>query len=162
GRRLAEDARGVLGAYEAAVAREADGPLRGPLRITAPVVFGARHVAPVLRRFLDAHPQVSAELVLHDRNLDLVDEAFDVALRIGELADSTLVMRRLGEVRRILVAAPAYLAAHGVPQRPRDLVAHEVVSSSAVQPGGDEWRFQGPRGPEVVHVRPRLVINGIE
>ena len=162
GRRLADDARRIVGAYEAAIEREDSGPLRGALRVTAPVVFGARHIAPIVQRFLDAHPLVTAELVLNDRNLDLVDEAFDLALRIGALADSALVARRVGEVRRVLVASPAYLAARGAPQRPSDLGGHEVVSSTAVREGADEWRFQGPAGVEAVRVRPRISINGIE
>jgi DNA-binding transcriptional LysR family regulator len=161
GRRLADEARRIVAAYDAAVAREEGGPLRGALRISAPIVFGSRHVAPVVRSFLDAHSQVTAELVLHDRNLDLVDEGLDLAVRIADLADSSLIVRRLGEVRRIVVASPTYLAEHGVPLRPRDLAEHEVIHPSS-QPGPAEWRFDGPRGPEVVRLRPRLMINGIE
>lgn len=161
GRRLADEARAVLSAYEGAIAREEAGPLRGQLRISAPLVFGRRHVAPVLNRFLDAHPQVSAELVLNDRNLDLVDEGLDVALRIGALADSRLVARKVGEVRRQVVAAPAYLARHGAPARPADLAEHEIVYAST-QPGPTEWRFDGRLGREAVRLRPRLMVNAIE
>lgn len=161
GRRLAEEARTVLSAYQAAIAREEAGPLRGQLRISAPLVFGRRHVAPVLNRFLDAHPLVSAELVLNDRNLDLVDEGLDVALRIGALADSRLVARKVGEVRRQVVAAPAYLASHGAPARPADLAEHEIVYAST-QPGPTEWRFDGRLGREAVRLRPRLMVNAIE
>lgn len=161
GRRLAEEARTVLSAYQAAIAREEAGPLRGQLRISAPLVFGRRHVAPVLSRFLDAHPLVSAELVLNDRNLDLVDEGLDVALRIGALADSRLVARKVGEVRRQVVAAPAYLARHGAPARPADLAEHEIVYAST-QPGPTEWRFDGRLGREAVRLRPRLMVNAIE
>lgn len=157
GRRLADDARGVLAGYEAAIAREEAGPLRGPLRISAPLVFGRRHAAPVLARFLDAHPGVTAELVLNDRNLDLVDEGLDVAVRIGALSDSSLIVRRVGEVRRLVVAAPGYLARRGAPGRPGDLADHEIVHSST-QPGPPEWRFGG----EIVRVKPRLMINAIE
>jgi len=161
GRRLAEEARAVLAGYEAAIAREEDGPLRGFVRISAPLVFGRRHVAPVLAAFLDAHPLVSAELVLNDRNLDMVDAGLDVALRIGALSDSSLVARRVGEVRRVVAAAPAYLARRGTPQRPADLADHEIVYSST-QPGPTEWRFDGPRGPQTVRLRPRLMVNAIE
>lgn len=161
GRRLGDEARRVLGAYEAAIAREEAGTLRGALRISAPLVFGRRHVAPMLTRFLDAHPQVTAELVLNDRNLDLVDEGLDVALRIGALADSGLVARKVGEVRRQVVAAPDYLVRRGTPAAPADLADHEIVYSST-QAGPIEWRFEGPRGPETVRLRPRLMVNAIE
>jgi len=161
GRRLADEARGVLAAYDTAIAREADGALRGTLRISAPLVFGRRHVAPMLADFLDAQPQVSADLVLNDRNLDMVDAGLDVAVRIGALADSSLVARRVGEVRRVVVAAPGYLARRGTPQTPADVAGHEVIHAST-QAGPTEWRFEGPRGPVTVRVRPRLMINAIE
>jgi DNA-binding transcriptional LysR family regulator len=118
-------------------------------------------VAPVLAAFLDAHSQVSAELVLNDRNLDMVDAGLDVALRIGVLSDSSLVARRVGEVRRVVAASPAYLARRGTPERPADLAEHDVIYSST-QPGPTEWRFEGPRGPQTVRLRPRLMINAVE
>jgi DNA-binding transcriptional LysR family regulator len=158
GRRLAEAARPVLAGYELAVAQSEGGPLRGHLRVSAPLVFGRRHVAPVLEAFLDDHPQVTGELVLNDRNLDLVDEGLHAALRIGALADSSLVARKVGEVRRVLVAAPAYLARRGTPTRPADLADHEIVFPST-QPGPTEWRFAGG---EAVRLRPRLMVNAIE
>lgn len=161
GRRLAEDARAVLAGYEAAMAHEAEGPLRGTILVSAPLVFGRRHVAPVLAAFLDAHPQVAAELVLNDRNLDLVDAGLDVAVRIGPLADSSLVARRVGEVRRRVAASADYLARRGMPERPGDLADHDIIYSST-QPGPTEWRFEGPRGPLTVRLRPRLMINAIE
>jgi DNA-binding transcriptional LysR family regulator len=161
GRRLAEDARSVLAGYEAAIAREEAGPLRGALRISAPLVFGRRHVAPVVAAFLDRHPGVSVELVLNDRNLDLLDEGLDLAVRIGALADSSLVARRVGQVRRMIVAAPEYVARRGRPERPENLADHDVIYSSTV-PGPPEWRFAGPRGPQTVRVRPRFMVNAIE
>ncbi len=161
GRRLAEDARSLLAGYEAAIARDETGPLRGSLRISAPLVFGRRHVAPVVAAFLDRHPAVSVELVLNDRNLDLLDEGLDLAVRIGALADSSLVARRIGQVRRVVVASPDYLAKRGRPERPEDLADHELIYSSTV-PGPPEWRFAGPRGPQTVRVRPRFMVNAIE
>lgn len=161
GRRLAEEARAVLAGYEAAMTREADGPLRGVLRVSAPLVFGRRHVAPVLAAFLDAHPSLSAELVLNDRNLDMVDAGLDAALRIGALSDSSLVARRVGEVRRVVAASADYLARRGTPARPADLADHEVIYSST-QPGPTEWRFEGPRGPQTVRLHPRLMVNAVE
>jgi DNA-binding transcriptional LysR family regulator len=161
GRRLADEARALLAAYDTAMIGEADGPLRGFLRVSAPLVFGRRHVAPVLAAFLDAHPQVSAELMLNDRNLDMVDAGLDAALRIGALSDSSLVARRVGEVRRVVVAGPDYLSRRGMPERPADLVEHDVIYSST-QGGPTEWRFEGPRGAQTVRLRPRLMVNAIE
>lgn len=161
GRRLAEEARVLLAGYEAAMAREEAGPLRGAIRISAPVVFGRRHVAPLLLRFLDLHPGVTGDLVLNDRNLDLVDEGLDVAVRLSVLADSSLVVRKVGEVRRVVVATPSYLAEHGTPQRPADLAEHALIHSST-QSGPAEWRFEGPRGPETLRLRPRLMVNAVE
>ncbi|WP_296597825.1 LysR family transcriptional regulator [Phenylobacterium sp.] len=161
GRRLAEEARALLAAYETAMAHDETGPLRGAVRISAPLVFGRRHVAPVLTAFLDAHAGVSGELVLNDRNLDLVDQGLDIAVRIGALADSSLVARRVGEVRRIVVAAPDYLTRRGTPQQPGDLAEHEVIYPST-QSGPTEWRFEGPRGAAIVRLQPRLMINAIE
>ena len=161
GRRLTDEARAVLAAYETAIAREEEGPLRGFVRISAPLVFGRRHVTPVVAAFLDSHPQVNAELVLNDRNLDMVDAGLDVALRIGALSDSGLVARRVGEVRRVVAASPAYLARCGTPERPADLAGHDVICAST-QPGPTEWRFADARGSQTVRVRPRLMINAIE
>ncbi len=158
GRRLAEAARPVLAGYDAALAQTEAGALRGHLRVSAPLVFGRRHMAPVLAAFLDAHSELTGELVLNDRNLDLVDEQLDVALRIATLADSSLVARKVGEVRRVVVASPAYLALRPAPARPADLAGHDVIYSST-QPGPSEWRFAGG---EVVRLRPRLMVNAVE
>jgi DNA-binding transcriptional LysR family regulator len=158
GRRLAEAARPVLAGYDAALAQTEAGALRGHLRVSAPLVFGRRHMAPVLAAFLDAHPELTGELVLNDRNLDLVDEQLDVALRIAALADSSLVARKVGEVRRVVAASPAYLARRPAPAKPADLAEHEVIYSST-QPGPTEWRFAGG---EVVRLRPRLMVNAVE
>ena len=92
--------------------------MRGLLRITAPVQFGRRHIAPIVARFLDAHDGVEVELLLDDRNIDLIDEGIDVALRIGPLADSALSARLVGHVRRLWVASPAYLKRRGTPSTP--------------------------------------------
>lgn len=101
---------------------------RGHLRVTAPAGFGRRHVAPLLMRFLDANPEVTADLDLSDRMVDLVNENFDCAVRIGELLDSSLVGVRLGEMQRVVVASPAYLARRGVPIAPSALTEHECLS----------------------------------
>lgn len=139
-----------------------EAPLRGSVRITAPVVFGRLHVTPLVTAFLDAHPAVRVELVLADRNLDLIEEGLDAAVRIGRLADSSLVARRVGEVRRVLVASPAYLAMHDTPRTPNDLAeGHETIFSSG-RPVPVEWRFRdGARG-RIVRVAPRLMVNDVE
>src|ERR1700761_5676138 len=118
---LADRARRLLDLYAEAMQTPAQAALHGTLRITAPVVFGRRHVAPCVLAFQAAHPDLRVELVLADRNLDLVEEALDVAIRIGALTDSTLMVRRVGTVRRVLVASPGYLSAHGTPLTPNDL-----------------------------------------
>ena len=161
GRQLAEEARAILAGYEAAMAREEGGPLRGEIRLSAPLVFGRRHVAPLLLRFLDLHPGVTADLVLNDRNLDMVDEGLDVAVRLAALADSGLVARKVGEVRRLLVSTPDYLARRGAPQAPGELAEHELIYTTT-QAGPLEWRFEGPRGPQTVRPRPRLMVNSVE
>ena len=155
---LAERARGLLAEYEAAVDASEAAPVRGMLRVTAPVQFGRLHVAPVVTRFLDAHPAISVELMLHDRNLDLIEEGLDVAVRIGALADSTLLTRQVGSVDRMLVASPGYLAAHGTPRGVADLAGHETIFGSA-RVGGPEWRFGDGN---VVRLKPRLLVNEIE
>jgi DNA-binding transcriptional LysR family regulator len=132
GRHLAEQARRLLADYDEAM-RMAGGDRipRGPVRVTAPVVFGQRHVTPLVTGFLTAHPGVRMELHLSDRNVDLVEEGLDVAVRIGVLPDSGLVVRRVGEVRRMLVASPGYLAAHGTPAGPADLAGHDVMFTAS-------------------------------
>src|SRR5258706_15261338 len=124
GRLLYDKARTVLGDYEAALLGAREAPVRGLLRVAAPVQFGRRHVAPIVTAFLDAHADAEIELLLNDRNVDLIDEAIDVAVRIGPLADSGLMARSVGEVRRLWVARPGYLESRGVPQTAQGLIGH--------------------------------------
>jgi len=161
GRSLAEESRALLSAYEGAVADISPAPVRGLLRITAPVQFGRRHVAPLVTAFLRKFPETQVELVLHDRYLDLIEEALDVAVRIGALADSSLLVRRVGEVRRLVVASPDYLARRGTPMKPAELTAHDTIFSTSSW-GPVEWRF-GSRGrTTVVRLAPRLLANDVE
>jgi DNA-binding transcriptional LysR family regulator len=161
GRAVAERARALLLDYDAALTGVASAPLRGPLRITAPVPFGGRHVVPVVLDFSTAFPDIRVDLVLHDRNLDLIDEAIDVGVRIGPLQDSSLMARRLGEVRRMLVASPDYLARRGTPKRPRDLAGHDtIIGTTHADPS--EWRFGPSPRTTVVRFTPRLLINDVE
>lgn len=161
GLRLAAQARQVLANYDEAVREDPTAPLRGKLRVTAPVVFGRRHVAPVVNGYLDLYPEVQVELVLADRNLDLIDEGLDVAVRIGALADTSLVARRVGEVRRLLVASPDYLARRGEPLAPADLSGHDVIFSSG-RVTALEWRFRQGGKDRTVQLAPRLTVNEID
>jgi DNA-binding transcriptional LysR family regulator len=124
------------------------------------VQFGRRHVAPLVTAFLKKFPDTQVELVLHDRHLDLIEEALDVAIRIGPLSDSSLLVRRVGEVRRVLVASPGYLARRGTPAKPADLASHDTIFGTGSS-GSLEWRF-GPRGRPVVRLSPRLLVNEVE
>lgn len=118
----------------------------GHIKLSAPAGFGRRHVAPVVQQFLADHPEVSCTLDLADRVVDLVNEGFDCAVRIGEMTDSSLVSVRLAEMRRVVVASPAYLARRGIPLSPEDLLSHDCLSLS--QQRG--WLLQDPgRGGEL-------------
>ena len=124
----------------------------GHVRITAPGGFGRRHVAPLLPRFLALHPEVSLSLNLSDRIIDMVNEGYDCAVRVGDMPDSSLISVRLADNRRRCVAAPVYLARAGTPQQPLDLLRHEclTLSSEASQSRGWAFRIDG----EVQYLRP--------
>jgi DNA-binding transcriptional LysR family regulator len=161
GRDLAERARALLGAYDAMVRGASTAPLRGRLRVTAPVQFGRRHIAPIVAGFLDTYPEMQVELVLNDRNLDLIEDGLDIALRIGRLLDSALLVRRVGEVRRVVVASPAYLAMRGIPRTPADLASHDTIFGIP-RSGAREWRFGPAERGSVVRLSPRLLVNEVE
>ncbi len=161
GRRLGEQARQVLAGYGDAMRETAAGEVRGELRVTAPLVFGRRHVTPIVASFLEAYPDTRVELVLNDRSLNFIEEGLDLAVRIGRLADSSLVARRVGEVRRLLVASPAYLARRGAPRKPADLAAHDVIFTSG-PPGPLEWRFHRSGREVAVRPTPRLIVNEVD
>ena len=127
----------------------------GHLRITAPAGFGRRHVAPLVPKFRELHPDVTISLNLSDRVVDLAGEGFDCAVRVGDLPDSSLVSVRMADNRRLCVATPAYLARRGTPEQPSDLLQHDclTLSSDASQTRG--WAFRTPDGAsEVIHLRP--------
>ena len=128
GRAFLERARALLDDFEALESsiRDEAGP-KGLLRISAPVAFGAEQLDPALVDFAEAYPEVSLEVFYVDRMVNLVDEGFDVAIRIGQLTDSSLIARKLAPVHMVTCASPAYLQAHGVPQSPADLRAHEAI-----------------------------------
>lgn len=155
---LAERGRALLSDYDAATNAATAAPVRGLLRVTAPVQFGRLHVAPVVASFLDAYPSLAIELILHDRYLDLIEEGLDVAVRIGALTDSSLLSQRVGEVTRLLVASPAYLARRGTPRTLAELATHDTIVGSS-RAGAPEWRFG--RG-SAVRLTPRLLVNEVE
>jgi len=136
------------------------GTPRGPLRITASVMLGQMHVAPVLNAFAAWHPTVNAELLLLDQPLDLVAEGIDVAVRIGRLPDSALIAIPVGVTRRMLCASPAYLERAGTPQSPEELAAHRCVASSG--PGrAFQWQLGAGKQATQVKVRPAFSSNQI-
>ena len=130
---------------------------RGLLKVSAPTSFGRLHIAPHLKRFLDAEPLVTVDLTLNDSFVDLVGEGFDVAIRIAELPDSSLVAKRLAPNHRLLCATPAYLAGFGVPRSLENLAQHRLVAHNT-----DQWRLEGPDGPAIVRLNGPLHTNSSE
>jgi DNA-binding transcriptional LysR family regulator len=163
GARLMTDATGILAGLEAAEASAAGAHAapQGVLRITAPVLFGQRFLAPVLRDYLDAYPAVTAETLFIDRIVDLIGEGLDLALRIGELPDSSLSATRVGAVRRVTIAAPAYLEQQGRPQTPTDLAGHRVIYPSAMG-GVKAWEYVAGVRHQTMRLEPALSVNTME
>ncbi|WP_138510415.1 LysR family transcriptional regulator [Maricaulis alexandrii] len=132
---------------------------RGELSVTAPVCFGHLHTLPVVEEFLAAYPQINVRLTLSDRNLHLMDDHIDMAVRIGPLPDSGLIATKIGEVRTVVVAAPDLLAAHGTPKTPDALSALPGVHFDILSPGG-RWSFTGADGKtRDVSPQPRLTVS---
>ncbi|RBP07284.1 DNA-binding transcriptional LysR family regulator [Roseiarcus fermentans] len=132
---------------------------RGRLQVSAPMSFGFLHLAPALPEFLARFPEVDVEMALSDRFVDLVDDGFDVALRIGALPDSSLVARRIAPIRLTLCASPDYFGRRGTPQAPDELKAHECLRNRTVA-RVEEWRFVDPDGkPRLVPVSGRVGAN---
>jgi DNA-binding transcriptional LysR family regulator len=149
-----EDCQRLLAEFASAEASVSAGGVKasGHLRITAPAGFGRRHVAPLVPAFLSRHPEVSVSLNLSDRVVDIVNEGFDCAVRVGDLSDSSLISMRLADNRRLCVAAPAYLKRAGTPKHPSELMRHEclTLSSDASQTRGWAFRIDG----QLQHLRP--------
>ena len=134
---------------------------RGELTITAPVVFGRRHVLPISLEFLAAHPAIDLGFVFLDRTVKITDDHIDVAFRIGHLADSALVAVRVGSVRRVVCASPAYLARKGIPREPDDLRDHDAVNLRAY-PITQDWRFMQGAKHSDISVHARVSVNTAE
>jgi DNA-binding transcriptional LysR family regulator len=138
--------------------------LKGTLTVTAPAAFGARHVRPILDEYLGAHPDVRGRLLLLDRVVDLLEEGVDAAVRIASMPDSSLVATKVGFVRRVVCASPAYCERRGRPTDPSNLSRHACVAFTPVTPG-ETWTFaKGPSGKGARHVkvRPYLTVNHAE
>jgi DNA-binding transcriptional LysR family regulator len=131
----------------------------GTLAVTASVVFGRLHVAPIVTEFLRGHASVDARLVLSDNIVALVDAGIDVGVRIAHLPDSTLKAIRVGSVRRGVYASPAYLAAHGEPAKPADLVRHACIAFAGAGQAAERWSFGRGNTRTDISVQPRLVVN---
>jgi DNA-binding transcriptional LysR family regulator len=149
-----------LNEAERAAAGEYTEP-RGDLVVTAPIMFGRLHVLPVVMTFLGAFPEVAVELMLTDRVTHFLDDQIDVALRIGDLPDSSLIATRLGVVRRVTCASPAYLATRTLPRAPQDLALHEVISFESVS-AQSTWRYWAEGNEVAVAFRSRLSVNTID
>jgi DNA-binding transcriptional LysR family regulator len=133
----------------------------GLLRINAPFTFGIQHLAPLWGLFRDRYPQVTLDVTLADRVVDLVEEGYDLAIRIADLESSSLVSRRLATTRMILCASPKYLKKHGKPKQPSDLTHHQIIAYSYLSTK-DEWHFAGPAGAVSVMTRPWMHTNNGE
>jgi len=155
-RRILED----VGEVERATTGEYATP-KGHLVATAPVVFGRQHVVPVMASFLEHYPEIQSRLFLIDRNVHLLDEHVDVAIRIGQLPDSSLVAIRVGETRSVVCASPEYLAARGTPETPDDLANHDCISFEGLN-ASRTWPFSDGKAEQVVPIHARMVTNTAE
>ncbi|WP_202371183.1 LysR family transcriptional regulator [Pseudomonas sp. MWU318] len=141
-------------------ARGSAGGLRGNLRISAAVTFGRLHVVPQLGPFLEQHPQLNIDLMLDDRNINLVEEGIDVALRMGPLSDSSLTARRIADCRRVVLGTPAYFARHGEPCCPADLNQHQGIVYNLS--GGATWTFRRGSEQQTQTLTGRLRVSAAE
>jgi DNA-binding transcriptional LysR family regulator len=163
GARYLERARRILADVEEAELAAEGERIRpsGKLAVSAPVGFGRLHVGPMMSAYLKRYGDVSAELRLEDRMVSLVEDGIDLAVRIGHLADSSLVARQVGEMRRIMVASPAYLKRHGEPKTPAGIAAHQTIQFGASSASG-EWRFIEDGREFRVDIVPRLSTNSAD
>jgi len=132
--------------------------LAGPIRVTAPLNFGMRYLAPVIAEFTVMYPKVEFDLTLEDRAVDLGGEGYDLGIRTGDLADSAMIVRTLARSKRTVVASPDYLAHHDRIERPADLASHRILHYSSRRMG-EIWRYAGPDGGDAIRVRPYQVSN---
>lgn len=133
----------------------------GLIRINTPVTFGIKHLSPLWGQFLDRYPEIKLDITLADRIVDLVEEGYDVAIRIASLPNSTLISKKLSSTRLILCASPVYLEKNGIPQHPHELTDHSIIAYSHFSTK-DEWYFDGPEGQVSVKTNPRLHSNNVD
>jgi DNA-binding transcriptional LysR family regulator len=155
-RRILED----VGEAERAASGEYSAP-KGDLILTAPVVFGRLHVLPIAIDFLKAYPNIDLRVVLADRVVNLLEERVDVAVRIGELPDSSLVATRVGFIRRVVCGSPAYFAEKGIPKHPADLGAHDCITFDGLA-SPEVWTFTNGKTEASVRIHSRLIVNTAE
>lgn len=153
----AKELLGSLDEFESEMTSRTGEP-SGLLRINAPLTFGVLHLAPLWGRFSALFPKVTLDVTLNDRMVDLVDEGFDIAIRITSMPSSQLVSRKLASTRIVPCASPAYLETHGTPTHPDELARHRVIGYSYWS-GRDEWSFTGPEGNVRVHTSPWMRTN---
>ncbi|MEO8153388.1 MAG: LysR family transcriptional regulator [Rhizobacter sp.] len=163
GARYAEDCKLILG--QLSKADEAVGGLhtapRGRLTVTAPVGFGAMYVTPVVTEYLSRYPEVNVSCLFMDRIVNMLEEGVDIAVRIGELPDSSMQAIRVGKMRLRVCAAPEYLDQHGAPESPEDLQSHVVIAASGATSTA-EWRISTRGAPGVVKLHPRLIATNAD
>ena len=150
----------AVGEAENAVGRRQARPT-GTLRLAVPVVLGRRHIVPRLARFLARYPEVAIDLVMSDSFVDVVEQGIDLAIRVGEITDQSLVARKIGMVRRLTVASPAYLKAKGTPRTPADLLRHDCIVYTRLATG-NHWHFDSKDGPLSVAVSGRYRVDNSE
>jgi DNA-binding transcriptional LysR family regulator len=160
GQRYLDDAKRILAqvaeADEAAVG--INGSPRGHLVITAPVLFGRMYVMPAIVQYLQKYPETEVSAMFVDRVVNLLEEGVDVALRVGELSDSSFKALKVGTVRRVVCASPAYIEQHGLPQHPDELTNHPIIVASNLGPNV-EWRFLDNNQTSIVRIKPRLTVT---
>ncbi len=160
GQRYLDDCKRILAqvteADEAAIGINA--APRGHLVITAPVLFGRMYVMPCVVAYLQKHPDTEISAMFVDRVVNMLDEGIDVALRVGDLSDSSFKAIKVGTVRRVVCASPAYIEKYGLPQHPNDLSEHQIIVASSLSPNV-EWRFLENKQSKIVRVKPRLTVT---
>lgn len=151
---------GEIADLESDVMRFARQP-RGRVRMRVGTAFATYAVVPALPDFTSRYPDISLDLVISEYEVDLVEAGIDVAIRVGPLGEANLAARRVGELERVITAAPAYLAQHGVPRKPEDLALHNCLTVTGV-PGQSEWPFRGADGLRLIPVRGSITVNNAE
>lgn len=160
GQRYLDDARRIMAEVDEAdeAAAGINAVPRGHLAVTAPVLFGRMYVTPAIVEFLQRFPDMEISALFLDRVVNMLEEGVDVGVRIGELPDSSMKAIRVGQVKRILCASPQYLAEHGCPQHPADLLRHTIITASSVSPN-IEWKFSKEGFQTAIKVKPRLQVS---